>query len=224
MRIHRLLSLTDLVVAGVVAVAIFVPKRPLYAVDAYQKVVGARGTVFDDEDRSDLAVAEARAQAHPDDGALAADLARLLGRARQLDWAVEAAQEGSERASEPTMWRALLATSQAYGDRIEAAEAHAWATRALEACQASKRACPSWEELKIDLYTRYLDAGVKSGIDPRKDPRGFRKAADQALRSIDVSGLDAPGDPTPTPTPAPAGDAGSTDATTTDATTTDATP
>ena len=102
------------------------------------------------------------------------------------------------------MWRALLATSQAYGDRIDAAEAHAWAEQALAACRTSKASCPSWEELKIELYGKYLDAGVKSGIDPREDPRGFRKAADTALRAIDVSGLDAPGDAAPAPAPAPA--------------------
>ena len=76
MRIHRFLTLTDLVVFVVVAVAIFLPKRPLYAVDTYRLDVDAR---------ADLASAEAIAFARPDDGAAAADHARMLARAGQTD-------------------------------------------------------------------------------------------------------------------------------------------
>jgi hypothetical protein len=34
------------------------------------------------------------------------------------------------------------------------------------------------------LYQQHLDAGVKSGIDPRRDPKGFRAAGEAGLRSI----------------------------------------
>ena len=34
----------------------------------------------------------------------------------------------------------------------------------------------------MQFYQASLDAGVKSGIDPHKDPKGFRRAATSALR------------------------------------------
>ena len=177
MRIHRLLSLTDLVVFGVVAVAIFLPKRPLYAIDAYK---------VDADERAALAAAEAVAFARPDDGAAAAERARLLARAGQTDWAVEVARAGAARATEPTRWRPLLAASQAHADRTELVLAHEQAEAALEACRAAGEACPTWDELKLSLWVRYLDAGVKSGIDPRSNPRQFREKANRGLHEVGI--------------------------------------
>ena len=59
-----------------------------------------------------------------------------------------------------------------------------YANRALTACHESADACPSWEEIRMKLYQQHLDAGVKSGIDPRRDPKGFRAAGEAGLRSI----------------------------------------
>jgi hypothetical protein len=42
----------------------------------------------------------------------------------------------------------------------------------------------------MKLYQQHLDAGVKSGIDPHHDPRGFRKAGEAALRQIHLGGRD----------------------------------
>ena len=36
----------------------------------------------------------------------------------------------------------------------------------------------------VSLYQQHLAAGIKSGIDPRIDPKGFREAGEAALRSI----------------------------------------
>jgi len=189
MRIHRLLSLTDLVVAVVLAVAIFLPKRPVEAVDAYK---------LDARERSALASAEARALGRPDDGAAAAELSRRMSRAGMLDWSIEAGLEGAARATPATRWQARLATAEAYGDRLDVQSAFDGAKQALSDCQASAGACPDWEELKIELYLRYLEAGVQSGIDPRKHPREFRDKANNALPSLDIRGL-KPGVPHPTP-------------------------
>jgi hypothetical protein len=189
MRIHRFLSLTDLVVALVVAVAIFLPKRPIYAVDAY-KIEGA--------ERAALAAVEARALAHPDDGAASADLSRRMSRAGMMDWAVEAGVEGAARASQATRWRAQLAAAEAYADRIQVQDAYDGAKQALADCADSGGACPDWEQIKIELYLRYLEAGVQSGIDPRKHPREFRDEANKALPTLDIRGL-KPGVPRATP-------------------------
>jgi hypothetical protein len=117
-RINRHLNLLDLVVVIVTAVAIFLPPRETYALDA------AKGT---DADRRALAAAEARTRAHPEDGAHAQELARALTAAGHLDWAVEAAAEASTAAGPATRWRALLATSVAYAERLDAPAALAWA-------------------------------------------------------------------------------------------------
>lgn len=186
MRIHRFLSLTDLVVAGVVAVALFLPKRPLYAVDAYE---------LESVERAELAAAEARTLLHPDDGAAAAELADRLSRARHYDWAVEAADEGATRASPTTAWWALRSAAYAYADRIDIQPAFTRAEQALQACVALRSnlteckdtdPCPCWAETTGQFYRDYLDAGLRSGIDPRRDPIKFRDAADQGVRSIGI--------------------------------------
>lgn len=184
MRIHRFLSLTDLVVTGVVLVALFLPKRPLYAVDAYK---------LDEVERAELRAAEARTQLRPDDGLAAAELADQLARAEVLDWAVEAADEGATRAAPTSAWWAIRSAAYAYADRIDVQPAFERADAALEACRALRSnlteckdtdPCPCWAETTGQFYRDYLDAGLKSGIDPRRDPVKFRAAADQGVRSI----------------------------------------
>lgn len=187
MTITRHLNLLDLVVVIVVAVAIFLPPRETFALDA------AKGT---DADRVALATAEARALVHPDDGAAAADLGRRLTTAGHLDWAVEATAELAEKAARsPSRWRALLATSVAYAERLEAKESLDWARRALEACHlAGATACPAEEEVRIDFFVQHLDAGVRSGIDPKRNPEGFRAAGVEDIRMMHLNGPAGPTD------------------------------
>ncbi len=188
MQITRLVSLTDVVVLIVVAVAIFLPPRPVTA-----------GPVdkLDPDARLALAFAEARARAQPADGAAVADLSRRLGEAGQLDWAVQVAATASEAAAgSPTRWRTDVATSIAHADRLEVGEALEWANRALASCAAAgEAACPGWEQVRVELYQRHLDAGIKSGIDPRKNPAAFREAGEAALRR--VRAMPAPGGAAP---------------------------
>jgi hypothetical protein len=181
MNLNRYVSLTDLVVLVVVGVVIFLPPRAVTAHPVDR---------LDPDARLALAFAEARAQVKPDDGAAIADLARRLGDARQLDWAAQSAMVGAERAkNSPTQWRALLAASIAYADRLEVREALDYANRTLAACAyVGDVACPSWEEVRVELYQRHLDAGVRSGIDPRKNPRAFREAGEAALRPVRAIG------------------------------------
>jgi hypothetical protein len=186
MRIHRFLSLTDLVVLTVVAVAIFLPKRPIYAVDAYK---------LDADARADLGAAEAAAMAKPADGFAAYELARRLARAKQLDWAVETGAETAARATDGSKWRALLAVAEARADRIDVQLAFEAAEEALDACiAAGEPACPAWERLKIELFRNYLDAGLKSGINPRTHPQSFKKAAGETMHMVDIDGV-TPGIP-----------------------------
>ncbi len=184
MRIHRFLSLTDLVVTGVVAVALFLPKRPLYAVDAYK---------LDSQARAEIAAAEARTLLRPDDGTAAAVLADQLSRAEMLDWAVEAGEEGAARASATSAWWALRSAAYAYADRMEVVPAYDRVVESLDACVALRAGlteckdtdpCPCWAETTSQFYRDYLNAGIESGIDARHEPFKFRAAADQGVRSI----------------------------------------
>ena len=125
---------------------------------------------------------------------------RKLDEANMKDWAIDVAVAAAERAKDsPSRWRALLAASVAYVDRLDVVPGLDYANRALNACEAAQQKgtdagspgpCPSWEEVRMQLYQRNLDAGVKSGIDPRHDPRGFRKAGESALRQIHLGGHD----------------------------------
>lgn len=185
-QVTRLVSLTDVVILVIVAIALLVPARP---------ITTAEGMSFHDDDaRVALAFAEARARLHPQDGAKISELARRLGEAGQLDWAVQVAAAGSaDSAGSPTQWRADIATSVAHADRLEVADALEWANRALSSCAAAgEESCPSWEQVRVELYQRHLDAGIKSGIDPRKDPAAFREAGEAALRRVRATDASPP--------------------------------
>lgn len=180
MKLPRYVGMVDLAMIIVFVVALVLPARPMYARSAFSGSTA---------DQFALALAEARSVASPDDGANIADVARRLGDAGFKDWAIELAQDASDRAkSSPTRWRALLATSVAYVDRLDVVPALDFVNRAISACESARDAghatCPSWEEVRMSLYQQHLDAGVKSGIDPRHDPKGFRKAGEGALRHI----------------------------------------
>lgn len=181
MKLPRFVGLVDLAIATVVAVAIVLPAREMYASSVFKA---------DDAQQFQAALAEARTIATPRDGMAVEDLGRRLGEAGQRDWAVEATVRASDRAKDsPTRWRALLAASVAYIDRLDVVPALDYANRAVTACHSAQEAgdaaaCPSWEEIRMVLYQKHLDAGVKSGIDPRRDPNGFRKAGESALLQI----------------------------------------
>lgn len=208
MAMPRFFSLLDIGVISVVAVAIFLPSREMYASNAIKG---------DAEKQFAVALAEARTMARPGDGLAVEDLTKKLGEADMKDWAVEAAVKGSERAKEsPTRWRALIAASVAYVEKLEVVKALDYADMALAACETAREkgdaaACPSHEEIRMQIYQQHLSAGVASKIDPRLDPAGFRKAGQNALRHIYIGGtVDRPIEtgsgsaaPTPSPTPAP---------------------
>src|SRR5262245_28751713 len=186
----RFMSLVDFAVLAVVAVALFLPAREMYAQNAIKG------------DEFGVALAEARTMASPGDGVAAEDFARKLGEANLKDWAVESAVRMSERAKDsPTRWRALIAASVAFIEKLEAVEALDYANRALAACELTREqeaarvakgekiavsACPSWEEIRMRLYQQHLNAGVNAKIDPRVDPKGFREAGEAALRHIRI--------------------------------------
>ncbi|HEX2686696.1 MAG TPA: hypothetical protein VHN14_08760 [Kofleriaceae bacterium] len=205
MQLSRFVGLIDLGIATVVLVTIVLPAREMYA-SAAQK-----GT---ESEQFALALAEARTMAHPDDGAAVDDLSRRLGAAGFKDWAIETAIHGSERAKQsPTRWRALLATSVAFVDRLDVVPALDYVNRALAACGAKPAACPSWEQVRMKLYQQHLDAGVRSGIDPHRGPKAaeaFRRAGESALRPIHLGGHDVERESaTPVPDPGKGGASGS---------------
>ena len=187
-------SFVDIAVLAVVAVAIFLPPREMYAQNAIKG------------DEFGVALAEARTMATPNDGRAIEDFTRKLGEAGLKDWAIEAAVRMSDRAKDsPTRWRALIAASVAYIEKLDAKNALEYADRALASCEATREkgdsaACPSWEEIRMRLYQQNLSAGVKAGVDPKLDPAGFRAAGEKALRHIRL-GPALPPPPPPAPKP-----------------------
>jgi hypothetical protein len=176
MQLPRFFGFVDLGILTVIAVAVVLPPREMYASDA---IKGGDDVQFK------LALGEARTIARPDDGRAVEDFARALGEANDKDWAIDASVAAADRAKgSPTRWRALLAVSVAYVDRLDVVPGLDYANRALGACADAGGACPTWEQIRMELYQQNLDAGVKSGIDPRRDPRGFRKASESGMREI----------------------------------------
>jgi hypothetical protein len=174
----RRVSIVDVCVGVGVLILVLLPERSAEAIPAL-------------DERSALAVsrAEAAALAHPQDGLAAAEYTRALGGARELDWAVDASvQAARAMPGSPTRWRVLLAASVAHADRYDAKQALELASEALLACSQARTACPSWEEIRVQLYASHLSAGVASGIDPKVDPVGFRRAAEAGMTSVRLSG------------------------------------
>lgn len=176
-------GLVDLAVLVIVVLVLAIPGRAMMA----SPVIKADGPRFE------VALAEARALAAPTDPVRAEDLAQKLGSAACTpgpasrgcsDWAVEAAVDGATRAkASPTRWRALLAASVAYVDRLDPKPALAYVEQALAACTAAgEPSCPGWERTRMEFYRDHLDAGIASGIDPRHDPAGFSEAAEHGIR------------------------------------------
>lgn len=181
MKLPRFVGIVDLAVLVSLAVAlpIWSSPPPMVARDAI------KGT---EAERFAVAHAEAQVIANPASGARVGELADRLGNAGLKDWAIEAAVGGARRAeASPDRWRALVAASVAYVERLDARPALEYIDLALASCEASRAACPSWEELRMSFYRQHLAAGVESGIDPRRDPAGFRKAGERGLRPVRLS-------------------------------------
>lgn len=180
---RRFFGLIDLAVLTVVVVAVILPPREMYAADVIKGDAPAQFA---------LALAEARTMADPKDGVAAQDFAHAVGEAGQKDLAIDFAVAASDRATgSPTRWRALIAAASAFVDRLDVKLGLDYANRALAACETARDAgdvvaCPPWEQVRMELYQRSLNAGVKSGIDPRRDPRGFRKASESQMLEIHV--------------------------------------
>jgi hypothetical protein len=181
MKLPRFVGIVDLAV--VVSLAIALPicssPPPMQATDA------VKGT---EAERFAIAHAEAQVIASPSSGARVAELTDGLGHAGFKDWAIEAAVRGAARARDaPDRWRALAAASVAYVERIDVHPALDYIDAALASCEAHRAACPSWEELRMSFYRQHLAAGIESGIDPRRDPVGFRNAGERGLRPVRLS-------------------------------------
>ena len=178
MKLPRFVGLVDLavLVSLAIAVPILSSPRPMQASDAI------KGT---DAERFALAHAEAQTIANPTSGEKLAELVELVGQAGYKDWAIETGVAGAERARQaPDRWRVLAAASVAYVDRIDVHPALKYIDMALSACESSREACPSWEQVRMGFYRQHLAAGIESGIDPRKDPVGFRNAGEKAMRPV----------------------------------------
>jgi hypothetical protein len=178
MKLPRFVGVVDLAMLVWLAIALPICSSPppMQATDAI------KGT---DAERFAIAHAEAQAIADPTSGGKLAELAELIGQAGHKDWAIETAIEGAERAKQsPDRWRVLSAASVAYVDRIDVHPALEYIDRALAWCGEHRAACPSWEELRMSFYRQHLAAGIDSGIDPRKDPVGFRNAGERGMRPV----------------------------------------
>src|ERR1041385_5221409 len=134
--------LVDLGVTTIVAATIFLPAREMQASPAIKG------------DEFAVALAEARTEARPGDGVAIEAFTRKLGDAGMKDWALESAVRLSDKAKDsPTQWRALIAASVAYIEKVEAVPALDYANKAIKACQDAAKvdaaACPNFELVRM---------------------------------------------------------------------------
>ena len=170
-------SILDLTAAIIVLVAIVLPERSSTVAVAFRAT---------DEQQRAMALYQAQAAAAPDDAEAAARLSALLSDVGQTDWAIQVAGEAAARTSS---WRALLAVSLAHAERVEVQLAYRYAEQALEQChQSGPEICPGHQEVRLAMYHDQLEAGVKSGIDPRLDPTGYENEVLRNTRMIHFRG------------------------------------
>ncbi|HKA88155.1 MAG TPA: hypothetical protein VKE22_10830 [Haliangiales bacterium] len=167
-------GLLDIAAAGALAAALLLPAPTREIVPLFRN---------DTSLAAPLAEAQADALRAPHDGRAAARLADLLVRARETDWAIAAATTAA-REPFPGRWRAMVAASAAFTDRIELAPAYAWADQALKACDEPGSDCAEMERTRLDMYVTALRAAVESGIDPAKNPKGFEDVVRKAVPLI----------------------------------------
>ncbi len=173
-------GLVDIAVVVVLLLAVAMPSR---------EVVATAAIKGDDASTFPLAMAEARTIATPTDGAARADFARRLDDIKQNDWAIEDATRGAKLATDATAWQAWLAVSIGYVDRLDASKAFELVQTALKVCDA--KTCPGWERARMEIYRDHLDAGLRSGVDPKRDPAGFRRAGERGLHAAHISGYES---------------------------------
>jgi hypothetical protein len=197
MQLRRFVGLVDLGVITILIAAVVFPPREMYADSAI------KGTP---DDRFAIALAEAKTIAHPDDPRAVEDVAHRLGDVGLKDWAVEAAVDGAGRTKpSPIHWRSELAASVAYIERLDPKPALMWVDRAWKSCErVGDAACPAWEKTRMEIYKDHLTAGVEAGVDPRRDPAGFRRAGAGKVRATNIGGRHDKDQQTPAPAPTPA--------------------
>jgi hypothetical protein len=171
------LGLLDVGAAGALLVALVLPRPSLPVKSLYTET--ERPLV------EQAADAQADLARRPSDGRAAARLADALERLRQSDWGVSAAASASQK-SGPETWRAQLAVSSAYGQRLEVGPAALWAKRALQSCNAQGAECADFERMRVEMYVTALEAGLASGIDPRREPQRFEDAVRRAAPLLRV--------------------------------------
>jgi hypothetical protein len=172
-------GILDLCATIVVLAVILLPERSVTVGHAYEP---------DPERLRAIALEQARLAIDPGNDEAADQLAQLLTDVGQTDWAVQVASAAA-KSSERVSWRALLAVSTAHAERIEVTEAHRFAMLALDACLAAgPELCPADERERLSLYFSQLDAGVKSGFNPRIDPVGYHRAVLAAMRIVRFRG------------------------------------
>jgi hypothetical protein len=173
-------GLLDIVAATALFVAAVLPSpsRPVKPVHSYSRD-GQTATP------TELAEAQAEVARDPQSGGAAARLSELLVRARQTDWAVRAAVRPAT-GNAPDRWRALVALSAAFVDRLEIRAALEWAVRAVEACDAEGAACADHQHARLAMYHEALRAAFDSRIDPKVNRKGFAEAAARAVPIIRV--------------------------------------
>jgi hypothetical protein len=208
MQLRRFVGLIDLGVLTILIAAVVFPPREMYADTA------VKGTA---DDRFALALAEARTISDPTDPVRLERFTFKLDDLGLKDWAVQAGVAGTATTKQSKEhWRALLAVSVSYIGRLEAKPALKWATDAYKACLAAiasdesskmtggeSRLCPSWERVRMEIYKEHLQAGVEAGIDPKRNPRGFREAGEGKIRATRLGGGHDKEQQTPAPTPPP---------------------
>lgn len=200
MKFPRWMSWFDVGAIVIMVTLPFMPGSVHYAESG--ALAAFRGKADSAEVRWRVVMAQAR-RTLPSSADQTVQLVGALTSASYGDWAVDEAHRGvtAAQAQSRNAWREAFAVSEAYADRLEPLPALAWAQRAQLLCAAAAGGsgepadqaeaglmqagiCPASWGPRLAEYIKAFEAGVASGIDPRRNPNGFRAAGEAALRVI----------------------------------------
>lgn len=170
-------GIVDLVAVVLVVVAIALPQRDT-----------AVHHTFDEKVSNQLSTYQTQLAVDPGDGEAASNMALLLLRERESDWALRVAERASAAEKTTTRWRALWALSSVHGARYDIASALQGAEAALKSCQDKTQVCAEHQQIRLQIWVGQLAKGLSSGIDPKVSPKRFRAAMRSAYPHARIPG------------------------------------
>ena len=104
--------------------------------------------------------------------------ADLLGELGYPAWSIRVVAEAIQLSKVFNDWHLYRALATAYAYQRDADLIMYWMTQAFTDCVTSD-SCKMHEQVRMSIYLQQIAAAIDSGLDPKRDPKGFRAIMDK---------------------------------------------